>query len=89
MCALLAVILVSSPKDMYVPRFSASVRDQLCPRDSTRLRQCVAKMAENLLAQVDPDNLIRVSLDNCQGADVTVDTMIGRVSGPINVPICI
>jgi len=85
------VVFVSSPKDMYVPRYSASVRMNYEPTTNTNtitgkstntqlLLENLKSMSDNVLGQIDPDRLVRVTIDNNEGDDKSLNTTIGRTA---------
>lgn len=84
------VVFVSSPKDMYVPRYSASVRMNYTPSSSSakpstpnssnNMLDNLKRMSENILNQIDPDRLLRVTIENNEGGDKSINTTIGRTA---------
>ena len=77
------VVFFSSPRDMYAPRYSTAVRTHLIPRNSTsnsKYMSYVKKMADNVLNQIDPDKLVRITIDNNEADASTVDISIGRAA---------
>ena len=72
------IILVSSPKDQYVPVHSA--RMQVPSRAEADVNgPAVIKMAFNLLANIQPERLVRISVHNSiPDSASTVDSFIGR-----------
>jgi hypothetical protein len=74
------VVFVSSPKDMYVPMYSARVC--VCSKAETdpKLFQIYKSMALNLVSQVHPNRLVRITIDNNVGSAMTVNYLIGRTA---------
>lgn len=79
------VVFVSSPKDMYVPRYSASVRMNYesvssGSSNSKQMLDNLKTMCDNVLNQVNPDRLVRVTIENNEGDDKSLNTTIGRTA---------
>jgi pimeloyl-ACP methyl ester carboxylesterase len=76
------VILVVSPGDMYVPGYSASLRltssASTGPAQPTINDAVLLQMHRNILAQVTPSNLVRITLANNEGDDRGLNSYIGR-----------
>ncbi|KAJ1412490.1 hypothetical protein B484DRAFT_317224, partial [Ochromonadaceae sp. CCMP2298] len=73
-----SVLLVSSPKDQYVPSHSARI--QTHPRAAAdEAGRAVTSMVHNLLSPLSPQQLVRITMDNnVGGADV--NALIGRTA---------
>jgi phosphoribosylformylglycinamidine (FGAM) synthase PurS component len=69
---------------MYVPRFSASVRvnhnTKINDSKNSKVLSVVKKMADNILSKIDPDRLIRLTIDNNEGMKENLNKMIGRTA---------
>eukprot|EP01034_Spumella_vulgaris_P016508 gene16508-21087_t len=75
------VVLVSSPKDMYVPTYSARIQVSRKIESDEEVGPLIAQMTHNILSQLRDDQLVRVTLDNNIGEDTaTVDALIGRTA---------
>lgn len=79
------VIVVSSPGDMYVPSYSASLRLASGPAGSPSFSQqtticdsVIVQMHRNILAQVSASNLVRITLANNEGEERSINAFIGR-----------
>lgn len=58
------VILVSSPLDQYVPIYSARIQKSDKAENTPKIGSVIVKMAANLMSQVEPDRLIRISIED-------------------------
>ena len=77
------VVLVSSPRDLYVPRYSASLRLHHCSKLSdlsNHHNQIIAKMHANMMGQLDAGRLIRLTIDNNVGTETNLNSVIGRAA---------
>eukprot|EP00603_Paraphysomonas_imperforata_P000427 CAMPEP_0114414520 /NCGR_PEP_ID=MMETSP0103-20121206/1431_1 /TAXON_ID=37642 ORGANISM="Paraphysomonas imperforata, Strain PA2" /NCGR_SAMPLE_ID=MMETSP0103 /ASSEMBLY_ACC=CAM_ASM_000201 /LENGTH=938 /DNA_ID=CAMNT_0001582665 /DNA_START=205 /DNA_END=3021 /DNA_ORIENTATION=+ len=69
------VVFVSSPKDLYVPFYSARVLVNSRAALDAKTGHVVVEMAANLMTQIEPDRLFRVTLDNQVDQLKALDTM--------------
>ena len=75
------IILISSPKDQYVPFYSARIQPHgMKSIEESKLASLIQAMAMNLLNGVDMARLYRIVLDNNVGDSVNVDSVIGRTA---------
>ena len=74
------VIFISSPKDQYVPTYSARVQSCERAENNSKTGSYIKQMLTNIIAQVDANRLIRISLDNNCGETTNVNTLIGRTA---------
>lgn len=74
------LILVSSPRDQYVPVYSARVQTGHKSEGGSALGSTVAEMVNNLLTPLRADQVVRLTMDNNVGAAVDVNTLIGRTA---------
>jgi hypothetical protein len=74
------VIFISSPKDQYVPTYSARVQSNERAEKNSKSGPYILKMIANIMSQVDANRLIRISLDNNCGETISVNTLIGRTA---------
>jgi hypothetical protein len=72
------VVFISSPNDLYVPEYSARV--QVNPKAilNPHIGYTLTSMAANLLSQIEPEKLLRITLDNNVFDAGNVDKAIGR-----------
>jgi hypothetical protein len=74
------VIFISSPKDQYVPTYSARVQTSERVENNSKTGPFISQMLANIISQVDANRLIRISLDNNCGETTNVNTLIGRTA---------
>lgn len=72
------VILVSSPKDQYVPSYSARVQSSSRVEQDSRNGPALKEMTQKLLSQVSPDRLVRLTVGNNVGDGIDINSLIGR-----------
>lgn len=73
-------IFISSPKDQYVPLYSARVQSNSKIENDIVKGSHILEMANNILAQINPQSLVRITIDNNCGDSVNVNTIIGRTA---------
>jgi len=75
------VVLVSSPSDKYAPTHSTRV--QICKRaeHDAYYGPVLASMVANVLSSVEPQRLLRVTLDNNEGNATSLDKVRQRTGG--------
>ncbi|CAM9315251.1 unnamed protein product, partial [Ectocarpus fasciculatus] len=74
------VVFASSPKDQYVPHYSARVQVSTKAVADARTGPAIVSMAANVMAQTDPSRLFRVSIDNNTGIGGNLNNIIGRTA---------
>jgi hypothetical protein len=72
------IVFISSPNDLYVPEYSARV--QVNPKAilNPHVGYTLTSMAANVLSQIEPEKLFRITLDNNVSDAGNVDKAIGR-----------
>ena len=75
------VILVSSPKDSYVPTYSARLQiNSKIEKDTSKNGIAIHEMVKNILAPLEPGQLVRITVANNTGENIDVNSIIGRTA---------
>lgn len=75
------VVFASSPKDQYVPQYSARVQVSSKAVADARTGPAIVEMAANVMAQTDPSRLFRISIDNNTGIVILFSTVVFKFYG--------
>ena len=75
------VILVSSPKDSYVPTYSARLQiNSKIEKDTSKNGLAIHEMVKNILTPLEPSRLVRITIANNTGENIDVNSIIGRTA---------